>query len=37
MAKKKAITADTKEIDFTTVEQAKAYLLEKVKRWPAVP
>ncbi|CAM4175392.1 RNA polymerase sigma factor RpoD [Jeotgalicoccus halotolerans] len=32
MAKKKAITADIKEIDFTTVEQAKAYLLEKGKK-----
>ncbi|CDZ99995.1 RNA polymerase sigma factor SigA [Jeotgalicoccus saudimassiliensis] len=32
MAKKKAITVEPKEVDFTTVEQAKAFLLEKGKK-----
>ncbi|MGO1922552.1 MAG: RNA polymerase sigma factor RpoD [Jeotgalicoccus sp.] len=32
MAKKKAIAAETKELEFTTVEQAKTHLLEKGKK-----
>lgn len=32
MAKKKAVIADTKEIEITTVEQAKAFLLDKGKK-----
>ncbi|MDO5359852.1 MAG: RNA polymerase sigma factor RpoD [Jeotgalicoccus sp.] len=32
MAKKKTIAAEIKELEFTTVEQAKAYLLEKGKK-----
>ena len=32
MANKKAATAETKEIEFTNIDQAKQYLLEKGKK-----